>query len=87
MISGGIMKKEEIFKRNYIFFKKELPKLLKDENKIGKFALIERECIIGVYDDFEQALDIAIKEKNYKVGTFLVKKIETEKVQYISRMA
>ena len=52
-----------------------------------KFALIKDEQIIDIYDTVEQAINIATKEKNFKLETFLVQKIEKQKVHYIPRTA
>ena len=82
-----VNKNEELLKKNYRFFKTELPNLLKDDNNKGKFALIESEKIIGIYDTLEQAINVAIEEKKFKLETFLVQKIEKQKVHYISRIA
>ena len=80
-------KKEKLLKKNYIFFQNQLPALLKDQKKKNKFALIKDEQIIDIYDTVEQAINIATKEKNFKLETFLVQKIEKQQVHYISRIA
>ncbi len=80
-------KKEKLLRNNYIFFKSQLPTLLKDQKKKNKFALIKDEQIIDIYDTVEQAINIATKEKNFKLETFLVQKIEKQKVHYILRIA
>ena len=80
-------KNEKLLKKNYKFFQKQLPNLLKDQNKKNKFALIKDEQIIGIYDNVEQAIDTAVKEKNFKLETFLVQKVEKQQVHYISRIA
>ena len=79
-------KKEKLLRKNYIFFKSQLPTLLKDKKKKNKFALIKDEQIIDIYDTVEQAINIATKEKNFKLETFLVQKIEKQKVHYILRI-
>ena len=78
---------EKLLKKNYVFFQNQLPTLLKDQNKKDKFALIKDEQIIGIYDTVEQAIDTAVKEKKFKLETFLVQKIEKQQVHYISRIA
>ena len=80
-------KKEKLLKKNYIFFQNQLPALLKDQKKKNKFALIKDEQIIDIYDTVEQAINTATKEKNFKLETFLVQKIEKQQVHYISRIA
>ena len=80
-------KNEKLLKKNYTFFQNQLPTLLKDQNKKNKFALIKDEQIIGIYDTVEQAIDTAVKEKKFKLETFLVQKIEKQQVHYISRTA
>ena len=80
-------KKEKLLKKNYTFFKSQLPTLLRDQKKKNKFALIKDEQIIDIYDTVEQAINIATKEKNFKLETFLVQKIEKQKVHYILRIA
>ncbi len=79
-------KTEKLLKKNYAFFQNQLPALLKDRNKKDKFALIKDKQIVGVYDTVEKAIDTAIKEKQFKLETFLVQKIEKQQVHYISRI-
>ena len=80
-------KNEKLLKKNYTFFQSKLPALLRDQKKKNKFALVKDQQIIGVYDTVEQAIDTAVKEKNFKLETFLVQKIEKQQVHYISRIA
>ena len=80
-------KKEKLLKKNYIFFQNQLPALLKDQKKKNKFALIKDEQIIDIYDTVEEAINTAVKEKNFKLETFLVQRIEEQQVHYISRIA
>ena len=80
-------KTEKNLKKNYVFFQSQLPALLRDKTKKDKFALIKNEQIVGIYDTVEQAMDTAIKEKKFKLETFLVQKIEKQQVHYISRIA
>ena len=80
-------KAEKLLKKNYKFFQSQLPKLLRDKDKKDKFALIKDEAIIGVYDSVDKAINTAIKEKQFKLETFLVQKIEKQQVHYISRIA
>ena len=80
-------KNEKLLKKNYTFFQNQLSTLLKDQNKKNKFALIKDEQIIDIYDTIEQAIDAAVKEKKFKLETFLVQKIEKQQVHYISRTA
>ena len=42
-------------KINYEYFKKQLPDLLSDPLKVGKYAIIHNESIKGLYDTFEAA--------------------------------
>ena len=81
------MEIKKILKENYSYFQSELPKLLKDKNKLGKFAIIKNKMIVGIYDSFDKALSIAIEEKKFKSETFLVQKIEKQETEYISRIA
>lgn len=80
-------KAEKLLKKNYKFFQNQLPILLRDKNKKNKFALIKDEEIVGIYDDAEQAINTAIKEKQFKLETFLVQKIEKQHTHYIYRVA
>lgn len=80
-------KVEKLLKKNYKFFQNQLPILLRDKNKQNKFALIKDEDIIGIYDNVEQAINTAIKEKQFKLETFLVQKIEKQQTHYIYRAA
>ena len=73
-------KAENLLKRNYKFFQSQLPTLLRDRNKKNKIALIKDEKIVGIYDNVEQAINTAIKEKQFKRETFLVQKIEKQQV-------
>ena len=79
-------KTEKLLRKNYVFFQSQLPTLLKERSKKDKFALIKDEEITGVYDTVEQAINTAIKEKRFKLETFLVQKIEKQQVHYISRL-
>ena len=78
---------EKLLKKNYKFFQSQLSTLLKDKNKKNKFALIKDEKIVGVYDNVEQAINTAIKEKQFKLESFLVQKIEKQQTHYIYRAA
>ena len=78
---------KELLKKNYEFFKKILPSLLKDQDKKDKFAVIKEESLIGIYETLEQAIDTATKEKKFKLGTFLIQKIEKQQIHYTSRTA
>lgn len=78
---------KKLLKKNYEFFKKILPGLLKDQDKKDKFAIIKEESLIGIYETLEQAIDTATKEKKFKLGTFLVQKIEKQQIHRISRTA
>ncbi len=80
-------KTDKLLKKNYTFFQNQLPTLLRDQNKKDKFALIKDEQIVGIYDTVEKAMDTAIKEKQFKLETFLIQKIEKQQVHYISRIA
>ena len=77
---------QQLLLKNYQFFIKKLPSLLKDEDKKNKFAVIKDKKIVGFYESIEDAM-IEAKEKNIELGTFLVQKIEKEQVHRISRTA
>ena len=63
-------------------YKKLLPELLSDQ---GKFALIHGEELSGVYETYDDALQIGY-EKFGISSSFLVKKIlATEQIQFFSR--
>ena len=64
-----------------------MPILLRDKDKKNKFALIKNEEIVGIYGDVEQAINAAIKEKQFKLETFLVQKIEKHQTHHIYRAA
>ena len=49
--------------------------------------LYKDEEIVGIYDNAEQAINTAIKEKQFKLETFLVQKIEKQQTHYIYRVA
>ena len=73
-------------KQNYDFFLSQLPKLLKDKDNIGNYVLIENREIIGIYDNLYEAVDIAKKEKKFEPETFIIQKIEEQRILYISRL-
>ena len=77
-------KNKDILEKNYRFFINQLPELLEDDNKKNKIALIKDEQIIGFYEDIVKAIEIA-KQKNFKLETFLVQKIEKQR-HYVSRV-
>ena len=81
------MDKEKLLNKNYKFFKKKLPELLKDTNKKNKYALIYDEKVIGIYETVKEAIEVATEEKKLNWETFLVQKIEKQTVHYISRIA
>ena len=76
-------KTDKLLKKNYIFFQNQLPTLLRDKNKKDKFALIKDEQIVDIYDTVEKAINTAIKEKQFKLETFLVQKIEKQQTHHI----
>ena len=76
-------KTEKLLKKNYVFFRSQLPTLLKNKSNKNKFALIKDEQIVGVYDTVEKAINTAVKEKQFKLETFLVQKIEKQQVHHI----
>ena len=80
-------KAEKLLKKNYKFFQSQLPTLLRDKGKQNKFAVIKDEEIVGVYESVEKAINTAVKEKKFKLETFLVQKIEKQQVHYIPRIA
>ncbi|MDE0243332.1 MAG: hypothetical protein OYG31_01300 [Candidatus Kaiserbacteria bacterium] len=67
---------QEEVDKNYAFFKKELPALLKDHK--GEFALIKSQHIEGCFETFERAF-FAGKEK-FKDNQFSVQEITEESV-------
>ena len=78
--------KNELMKQNYDFFLSQLPRLLEDKNNIGNYVLIENKKIIGIYDTLYEAIDVAKKEKKFEIETFIIQKIEEQKILYISRL-
>ena len=53
---------------DYIFFEKNMERLYE---KYGhKFLAIKGQNVIGVYDTFQEALDVTLKTE--KLGTFLI---------------
>ena len=81
------MVKTEILEKNYKFFLKKLPKLLKEKKNKNKFALISGNKIVGIYVNFDKALDVAIKEQGFELETFIIQKIEKQIVHKFSRIA
>ena len=73
-------------KENYDFFLSQLPKLLEDKNNVGNYVLIENKEIIGIYDNLYEAIDIAKKQKKFEPETFIIQKIEEQRILYISRL-
>lgn len=73
-------------KQNYDFFLSQLPKLLKDKNNIGNYVLIENKKIIGIYDNLYEAIDVAKEEKKFEIETFIIQKIEEQRILSISRL-
>ena len=78
--------KNKLMKQNYDFFLSQLPKLLEDKNNIGNYVLIESQKIIGIYDNLYEAIDVAKKEKKFEIETFIIQKIEEQRILYISRL-
>ena len=78
--------KNKLLTQNYDFFLSQLPKLLEDKNNIGNYVLIENRKIIGIYDNLYEAIDVAKKEKKFDLETFIIQKIEEQKILYISRL-
>ena len=81
-----MVKNAEILKKNYNFFLKKLPHLLKEESNKNKFALISKNKIIGIYKTFDKTLDVAIKEQGFELETFIIQKIEEQKIHKFSRV-
>ena len=81
------MVKTEILEKNYKFFLKKLPKLLKEKKNKNKFALISGNKIVRIYVNFDKALDVAIKEQGFELETFIIQKIEKQIVHKFSRIA
>ena len=75
-----------LMKENYDFFISQLPKLLEDKNNVGNYVLIENKEIIGIYDNLYEAVDVAKKEKKFEPETFIIQKIEEQRILYISRL-
>ena len=78
--------KNNLMKQNYDFFLSQLPRLLEDKNNIGNYVLIENKKIIGIYDNLYEAIDVAKKEKKFEIETFIIQKIEEQKILYISKL-
>ena len=78
--------KNKFMKQNYDFFLSQLPKLLEDKKNIGNYVLIENRKIIGIYDNLYEAIDVAKEEKKFEIETFIIQKIEEQKILYISRL-
>jgi len=49
----------EIQRSNYEYFQKELPSLLSDPLKVGKFVVVDESAIQGVFDTVEAAYRFA----------------------------
>ena len=78
--------KNKLMRQNYNFFLSQLPKLLENKKNIGNYALVENRKIIGIYDNLYEAIDVAKKEKKFDPETFIIQKIEEQKILYISRL-
>ncbi|MDE0092825.1 MAG: hypothetical protein OXN83_06035 [Oligoflexia bacterium] len=78
--------KNNLMKENYDFFISQLPKLLENKNNIGNYVLIENKEIIGIYDNLYEAVDMVKKEKKLEPETFIIQKIEEQRILYISRL-
>lgn len=78
--------KNKLIKQNYDFFLSQLPKLLENKNNIGNYVLIENQKIIGIYNNLYEAIDVAKREKKFKIESFIIQKIEEQRVLSISRL-
>ncbi len=58
--------------REFIFFNNKLEELKKDY--LNKYIVIKGEKILGVYDDFDEAMEKT--KKTEEIGTFLIQKVE-----------
>jgi hypothetical protein len=69
--------------KNYAFFQKQLPELLADPLKAGKYAIIHDESIKGLYDTFAAAYYAACSKL---IKGFIVQQIvdESKIVNYLS---
>ena len=77
------MVNKELINKNYDFFKKALPQLMKEHP--NKIAVVRNQKIIETFDTVEEA-DQFVIEKKYQTGTFLIQEIN-DTVHYISRFA
>lgn len=65
-------------------FQRELPALLDDPEKLGKYALVHGDVIDSVWKTIQEALDAGYER--FGIEPFLVKEIvEHEKPVYFSR--
>ena len=73
----------ELVNKNYTFFKKELPRLMREH--LDKVAIVKDQKIIKIFDTVKEA-DQFVREKKYQSGTFLIQEID-DTVHYVSRLA
>ncbi len=70
--------------QDYAAFKSELPKLLADPEKVGKYALIHAEAIDSIWPTFEEAAHAGYDR--FGLEPFLVQHIvEKEEPKFFSR--
>ena len=74
---------KEPWLKNYEFFKKQLPALMK--TNCGQFAVVHNKKILEIFVTEEQAMEY-VEEQRLENGSFLVQEI-TERVEYISSRA
>ena len=72
--------------RNFQFFERNLPSLLADPLKQGKYAVVYNEAITGIFDSFAAAYGFACAE--YADNNFIIQQVidQSDVVQFL-RMA
>jgi len=70
-------------KKNYEYFQKQLPELLDDPLKAGKYVIVHEERIKAIYDTFEAAYSMACQKFD---DSFIIQQIIDERkiVNYLS---
>ena len=72
----------ELINKNYNYFKKALPQLMKEHP--NKVAVVKDQKVIKIFSNIEEA-DQFVIEKKYQPGTFLIQEIN-DTIHYISRL-
>jgi len=67
-----------MLEKEFKFYQKNQKKLVKNNN--GKYIVIKRDKLIGVYSSENEAFDETIKEN--EIGTFLIQKCLPGKENY-----